>query len=67
MSKKQYTQEEVAAMYEKQNSQQGQKALSMRKEYNRELFRRTGIHLSDNEVITITNIDNGKTIYYMKG
>lgn len=62
-----YTQEELRLLYEKQNSPTGQQALTIRKELNNKFFRQTGIYIPDHEVISITNINNGKVNYLMKG
>lgn len=64
---KKHTQEELKQLYEKQNSPAGQQALAIRKELNNLLFKQTGIYIPDHEVITITNINNGKVNYLMKG
>ena len=64
---KQYTQAELAAMYEKQQSREGQLAMATRKAFLKNGYERLGIFVSFQEVGKMVNRQTGENRFYMKG
>lgn len=64
---KKYTQKELAAMYEKQQTREGKLALNARKNFLQKLWEETKIFIPDQEVAIMINCQTGEKRYFMKG
>lgn len=64
---KTYSQKELAAMYEKQQSREGKLAMAARKDFLQKLWKETGIFIPDQEVSIMINRQTGEKRYFMKG
>lgn len=64
---KTYSQKELAAMYEKQQSIEGKAAMAARKDLLQKLWKETNIFIPDQEVAILVNRQTGEKRYFMKG
>ena len=62
-----FTQQELAAMYEQQQSREGKLAMAARKDFLQKLWKETGIFIPDQEVSIMINRQTGEKRYFMKG
>lgn len=64
---KAYSQKELAALYEQQQSEAGREAMNLRKEFLNQVWQRTGVFVPYQEVGKMVNRQTGENRYYMKG
>lgn len=62
-----FTQQELAAMYEQQQSEEGKAAMAFRKSFLKDVYEKLGLFVPFQEVGKMINCQTGETGYYMKG
>ena len=62
-----YTQEELAAMFEYQQGEEGQAALTISKEFLKNVHEKIGLYVPTREVGKIIYCQTGEVKYYLKG
>lgn len=62
-----FTQQELAAMYEYQQSEKGKAEMAVKKAFLKEVHERAGVFVPFQEVGIMKNCQTGETRYFMKG